>query len=377
MHTDSSKYPRVRVAQGIYRQNGSLFAGYREPGTNSWRLRKLRATTIREAKKERESILSGLREGRLAARSDMLIATLCDEWLDTREGRVAPRTSEYDEMQVTRIKRELGSLRVQDLGVVDVRRLLRRTALLAEYTRYGMLRVLRAIVRMALAEGLIVRDPIAALQLHEKPKQTPRRRGKRLSPEQLDAVIATSERVVPSFAPLIVLLAFTGMRVREALGLRWQDVDLDSATLHVRWQLATDDVTYVPVKTEAGRDREVPILPALRRRLIEHRLASPWTRPTDPVFAATTGKPKGYANARRALGVVADELDLDLVSHDFRRSLASYLIVAARADEAAVTGVLGHKNIEITRRLYAADWREAEERNELVLRQLASAGIGQ
>ena len=80
---------------------------------------------------------------------------------------------------------------------------------------------------------------------------------------------------------------------------------------------------------------------------------------------------------RRALKTIGNELDLDLVSHDFRRSLASFLIVAARADEAAVTGVMGHANIETTRRIYAADWREAEERNELLLRQLAEAGIGQ
>jgi integrase len=168
------------------------------------------------------------------------------------------------------------------------------------------------------------------------------------------------------------------MRIREALGLRWQDVDLDDATVHVRFQLAPDDRTYVPrPKTDAGA-RDIPIVPALRRRLIEHRLASPWTRPGDPVFAATSGKPKGYANVRRALGVVAEDVGLDdLVSHDFRRSLASFLIVAARADEGAVTGILGHKNIEITRRLYAADWREAEERNALLLRQLADAGIGQ
>jgi integrase len=95
------------------------------------------------------------------------------------------------------------------------------------------------------------------------------------------------------------------------------------------------------------------------------------------VFAATSGKPKGYRNARRALGTVANTLGLDLVSHDFRRSLASFPIVAARADEAAVTGLMGHANIETTRRIYAGDWREAEERNALVLRQLADAGIGQ
>jgi hypothetical protein len=36
-------------------------------------------------------------------------------------------------------------------------------------------------------------------------------------------------------------------------------------------------------------------------------------------------------------------------------SLASFLIVAARADEAAVTTVMGQGNIETTRRIYAGD----------------------
>jgi integrase len=175
---------------------------------------------------------------------------------------------------------------------------------------------------------------------------------------------------------LYTLALTTGMRQGELLGLRWQDVDLDEATIRLRWQLAVDDRTRVELKTEAGI-REIPILPAQRRRLIAHRLASPWTRPGDPVFAATSGRPKAYRNVRRALEKVGDELGLDLCSHDFRRSLASFLIIAARADEAAVTAVLGHANIETTRRVYAGDWREAEERNAIVLRQLADAGIGQ
>jgi integrase len=86
------------------------------------------------------------------------------------------------------------------------------------------------------------------------------------------------------------------------------------------------------------------------------RLASPWTRPTDFVFASASGKPKGYRNARRALKIVGDKLGLDLVQHDFRRKVASFLIVAARADEAAITRVMGHANIETTRRIYAGDW---------------------
>ena len=121
------------------------------------------------------------------------------------------------------------------------------------------------------------------------------------------------------------------MRIREALGLRWQDVDLDTATIRLRWQLAKDCDRRVPVKTKAGV-RDLPIVPALRRRLIKHRLASPWRRPGHPLIAATNEKPKHYRNARRALKMIEEELGVDLVSHDFRRSVASFLIIAARAD---------------------------------------------
>jgi hypothetical protein len=36
-----------------------------------------------------------------------------------------------------------------------------------------------------------------------------------------------------------------------------------------------------------------------------------------------------------------------------------------------------HANIETTRRIYAGDRRDADERNAVVLRHLAEAGIGQ
>jgi integrase len=366
----------VRVAPGVYKQDGTLYAGYREPGGGRWRFAKLEATTIPPAKKEREGILVSLREGRRAPRSAVTVQVLCDEWLATRKGRVAPRSFEYDEGMVGRITRVLGELRVQDVTVRDVRRLLREYAALAERTRYGVLATLQAVMKMGVDEGLIVRDPSAALQRHERPTQKPGRKGRRLSPEQLAHTIEIAERRTPGYAPLIVLLAYSGMRIREALGLRWEDIDLDTATIRVRSQLTKDCLSRVPVKTEAGA-RDLPVLPALRRWLIEHQLASPWTRPGDPVFAAPNGKPKQYRNVRRALKTISAELGVEVVSHDFRRSLASYLIIAARADEGAVTGVLGHTNIATTRRLYAADWREAEERNEIVLRQLADAGIGQ
>ena len=69
---------------------------------------------------------------------------------------------------------------------------------------------------------------------------------------------------------------------------------------------------------------------------------------------------------RRALEKVGEEIGIGLTSHDFRRSLASYLIVAARADEAAVTAFMGHANIETTRRTYAGGWRLSESRRQVL-----------
>lgn len=73
-------------------------------------------------------------------------------------------------------------------------------------------------------------------------------------------MLNVAEQVVPSFAPLVVLLAYTGVRIREALGLRWQDIDLDAATIRLRCQLAKDDLTRVPLKTDAGA-RDLPVRP--------------------------------------------------------------------------------------------------------------------
>src|SRR5262245_9863904 len=159
MQNDSPKPRRVRVAAGIYRQDGALWAYYREPGSSRSQFTKLTATRTRAATRERASILSALREGRRAPRSQITLEAFCGEWLATRVGRVADRSYEYDEGMVKRITRALGETRVQDLTVRDVRRVLREHTQLAERTRYGMLATFQQVMKMAVDEGLIVRDP--------------------------------------------------------------------------------------------------------------------------------------------------------------------------------------------------------------------------
>ena len=61
------------------------------------------------------------------------------------------------------------------------------------------------------------------------------------------------------YSPLIRLLVLTGLRVSEALGLRWQDIDLLGAAIHVRHSWSREGMLTEP-KMKAGR-RDVPIAP--------------------------------------------------------------------------------------------------------------------
>ena len=63
--------------------------------------------------------------------------------------------------------------------------------------------------------------------------------------------------------PAAAACTYAALRVSEALGLRWQDVDFKADTITVAGQLDRDGKTWVPVpKTEASAAM-VPLLPVL------------------------------------------------------------------------------------------------------------------
>lgn len=98
-----------------------------------------------------------------------------------------------------------------------------------------------------------------------------------------------------------VLLATTGMRRGEVLGLRWSDLDLDGRRLSVAQSLTTinDEVFLGPTKTVRSRrnvalDGEtVAALKAHRKRQAEERLAvgEGWDASHDLVFRDLDGRP--------------------------------------------------------------------------------------
>jgi integrase len=96
----------------------------------------------------------------------------------------------------------------------------------------------------------------------------------------LRSFLAESARDNERLHPLFVLLATTGMRRGEALGLRWSDLDLDAGRLRVVQTViqTRSKVSISEPKTSAGRrpialdKATVAVLREHRRRMLEERM---------------------------------------------------------------------------------------------------------
>ena len=88
------------------------------------------------------------------------------------------------------------------------------------------------------------------------------------APDEIRVIIANLEA---RFRPLLLTAIFTGLRISELRGLRWEDIDLKRAELHVH-QRADRYNVIGRTKTAAG-ERTVPLPPIVVSVLREHKAA--------------------------------------------------------------------------------------------------------
>ncbi len=118
------------------------------------------------------------------------------------------------------------------------------------------------------------------------------------TPEQVVQILKLLPE--PSYT-LMLLLVGTGLRVGEAIGLRWEDIDLNRRNLTVRrdiWHGKVNSPKY------AASERVIPLGPILAEHLqSKFGGASPW------VFGGNSGNPIDPKNlAHRQLHPVLDRL---------------------------------------------------------------------
>jgi integrase len=193
----------------------------------------------------------------------MTVDEWAKQWLASRVHKRshADDVSRYN----AHVREPLGALRLRDVTAAQIERLV--SAVVTEKgrtpaTATRVLALLRTMFKAATIKGHLAVSPFAALDRGALPQE--KRGARKIEWFRADEVGRLLAAVDGSDRILLALAAMTGMRLGECCGLRWSDVDLSTGQIDVRrsWE---HDVT------KGGRDRVVPMPPALRAMLAAWR----------------------------------------------------------------------------------------------------------
>ncbi len=160
----------------------------------------------------------------------------------------------------------------------------------------------------------------------------------------------------------VTLLAGSGLRIGEALGLEVRHVDFLRRTVRVEQQRLPNGQIGSP-KTSSSV-RTVPLAGYVTDALAAHLAAFPTD---DGLFLMPTGRPlvyhawaKHWQRAREVAGLP------DVVTHDLRHFFASALI-AGGASVKAVQLALGHESAAVTLGIYSHLWPGDDDRTRAII----------
>lgn len=369
---------RVRVEDGLYLAGKTYMAAATPPGARQARFRTLGEVGIMEARRLRDDFRHQVRHGNVpsARASRVKLGDVVDIYIEHLEhlrdiDELAPRTfDKYEGDLRLHVKgSNLGGRAVTSISAEDLVGWHRdqRAAGASTWAIRARWVVLRGVLSYAVRYKLIAANPADTLTSREIPKAGEGRKRvlSRLEMEQLLA------RAPHRHADAIATDLFTGLRQAELLGLIWSEVDFGEEVFHVTHQMGRDGKRR-RLKTP-GSQRDVVMMPGLATRLRARRLASPWSRDDDLVFATELGTTIGHRNlAQRGLdvatgkaakkraakaGEIYERCGLeDVTFHTLRHTFATMLIADPENDIVFISRQLGHANPAITLRVYAHEF---------------------
>jgi integrase len=224
-------------------------------------------------------------------------------------------------------------------------------------------RMLRAALQDAVVDGLIAENPARNLRLSHKyrPRFTP------LTGEQAKRLLAAAR--TDRLYALYAVAHSLGLRGGEAVGLRWQDVDLVDGVLRVRQTLQRlgGKLVLGPVKSD-GSERIIglpgPCIAALRQHRVRQNAerdarGEDWIE-SGLIFTTGIGTAIEPRNLDRHFVGLLDRAGVRRIRfHDLRHSCAT-LLYEQGVEITKIHDMLGHSSPSITKLIYVEVTRESQ-----------------
>lgn len=336
------------------------------------------AKTRAEAAARLSAALTSVQAGVPLPPERQTVAEFLTGWLETTAKRaVRPATFvSYRGLIRNHLAPELGKVQLSKLTPQQVEGMINRkleagfSPRRVEYMR-GLL---RHALNDALRWGLVGRN-VATLV---RPPRAERHELHTLTPEQARTFLAAirGQRLEALYSVALAV----GLRQGEALGLLWEDVDLDAGRIHVRRALQRIEGKLQLVEPKTRRSRRTVVLPryavdALRRHRErqdgERGAAANLWEDHGFVFATPLGRPLDASNVTHGFQRLVGRAGLPRQRfHDLRHACASLLLVQG-VNPRVVMEILGHSQISLTLDTYShvipALQEDAAQRMEALL----------
>jgi integrase len=310
------------------------------------------------AEARKREILRRVDQGTWQSAPSLTVEKFLRLWLDATRPRLAAKTHErYSSLVQLYVLPVIGQLRLGKVEPKHLRQLYQSMIEkgLSKQTALHVHRALHTAFAYGVREERILGENIVSLV---KAPQPDARTPMNISREQVRAVILAAKGgrlEIP-----VILAATTGLRRGELLALRWSDVDLDHASVHVLQSLEQTRTNGVRVKSPKSRSsrRLVPIAPECVEMLRKHKAEQGVTRTpeysdNDLVMPNTDGSPWPPDNFSAQFSKLARTAGCrGFRFHDLRHAFAT-LTLSSGTSIKDVQNLLGHSSASLTLSTYA------------------------
>jgi integrase len=338
------------------RKDGRWCARYTVGTVEGLKRRDAYGETRREVAKKLGEALDESHRGSI--HSSVSLGDFLKGWLaDSVYGSVSPRTFErYEQVVRLHIEPALGRTKLADLSPVQVQRLYRAKpegGLSPRSVQYVHVTLHKAL-EQAVSWGYVSRNVTALLKAPRANKDEVNP----LSVKQIQKLL--SSLGTDRDRALFTLAVITGIRRREMLALRWEDVDLEAQVLRVKRSLSeinegTSDrgLVFTVPKTIKGK-RSIALTPHAIGLLDKYRQGSIGVEPADLVFPNPVGEPMRPRSLTQHFKRVSKRCGLPATVrlHDLRHTAAT-LLPSKGIHPKIVQEILGHSTISITLDTYS------------------------
>lgn len=311
------------------------------------------------------------------SREKVLIGAVTEKWMSMKFKAV--KRSAYDRIESTvlhQILPRFGQYAVNELEPDSVQEWIDE---LAESYSYSTLtksyQCLNAILDYAVLRNLIDHNRIKDRVM------LPRNDGRSLrdvvvfSDEECERITKASysendNGETDPLAPLLPFLLHTGLRIGEALALRWSDIDMQHQFVRVRRNVKSvrnrsgkpDEPHYITIEQKTVKTKTSERIVHLNCEALQALSKLRRRSDSDLLFPNQSGSYCSYASIRRMMQRVFRSAQVPARGfHAFRHTFATKLFERG-VEVKTVSSILGHSSVKITYDIYIHSIQEQEAR---------------